>query len=258
MKKISANIRYLRKKNGWTQEELSEKLGIKRSLLGAYEEGRAEPNLNTLLQISKLFNYSLEKLIGQDISEISEYDDFAEYSEGKHLRVLSITLDNKGKENLHLVPQKASAGYLNGLADPEYVSELPVFHLPIFTNGTYRAFEIKGDSMLPIPSGSIIIGEYVENWKLIKDDKTYIIVSAHEGIVYKRVQNLIKQKNALKLISDNKLYESYEIPIEDVHEIWEAKAYISTEFPVPDMTIDKLTSMVVNLQNQIKELKSGK
>jgi transcriptional regulator with XRE-family HTH domain len=256
MKVICLNLKRLRKQKGWTQEEFAQKIGIKRSLLGAYEEGRAEPNLQTLIRISKIFGCSIETLITENILGIdNKIHQSTIDSEGKKLRVLSITLDKRGNENLHLVPQKASAGYLNGLSDPEYVSELPVFYLPIFTNGTYRAFEIKGDSMLPIPSGSIIIGEYVENWKNIKDDKTYVIVSSKEGIVYKRVQNLIEQKNRLKLISDNKIYESYEINIEEVQEVWEAKAYISTEFPVHDMTIDKLTSMVINLQTQIKEMK---
>ncbi|HSZ24085.1 MAG TPA: helix-turn-helix transcriptional regulator, partial [Cytophagaceae bacterium] len=57
---ISENIKFLRKQQGLTQEQMSERLGIKRSLLGAYEEGRAEPNLNCLLLISKLFELPVE------------------------------------------------------------------------------------------------------------------------------------------------------------------------------------------------------
>jgi hypothetical protein len=58
---------------------------------------------------------------------------------------------------------KASAGYINGYSDPEFVRELPKFHLPMLQGGTFRAFEIKGDSMLPIHPGSIIVGEYVDD-----------------------------------------------------------------------------------------------
>jgi transcriptional regulator with XRE-family HTH domain len=39
------NLKYLRKLRGWTQEEFANKLKIKRSLVGAYEEERAEPRL---------------------------------------------------------------------------------------------------------------------------------------------------------------------------------------------------------------------
>ena len=42
------NLKYLRKLRGWTQEEFAAKLGIKRSLLGAYEEERAEPRIDVL------------------------------------------------------------------------------------------------------------------------------------------------------------------------------------------------------------------
>ena len=38
------NLKYLRKLRGWTQEEFAKKLRIKRSLLGAYEEERADPH----------------------------------------------------------------------------------------------------------------------------------------------------------------------------------------------------------------------
>ena len=65
---------------------------------------------------------------------------------------------------LKLVPTKAAAGYTNGFADPEYLQELPRLYVPNLSTGTHRAFEINGDSMLPMPSGSVIIGRYVDNW----------------------------------------------------------------------------------------------
>ena len=48
MVNVNENIRFLRKKKGWTQEKFSKKIGIKRSLVGAYEEGRSDPRLNNL------------------------------------------------------------------------------------------------------------------------------------------------------------------------------------------------------------------
>jgi hypothetical protein len=109
--------------------------------------------------------------------------------------------------------------------------------------------------MLPIPSGSIIIGQYVENWKHIKDDKTYVLVTNREGIVYKRVFNQIKEKGLLNLVSDNPAYASYEIPAEDVLEVWESKAYISTQFPQSQMSFEKLTTMVMGLQDELGKIK---
>ena len=40
-----------------------------------------------------------------------------------------------------------------------------------------RAFEIKGDSMLPLNPGSIVIGKYLDSFEYIKNNKTYIILT---------------------------------------------------------------------------------
>src|SRR6478735_916817 len=253
MSVISENIRYIRKQKSLTQEQLAERIGIKRSLLGAYEEARAEPSLTTIITIAKVLEVPVESLIADDLTQPDALKKTLQKDiEGKKLRVLSITVDQDDRENIVLVPQKAAAGYLNGYADPEYVSELPQFHLPFFSNGTYRAFEIKGDSMLPLPSSSIVIGQYVENWKQVKDDATYVLMTKDEGVVYKRVYNHINQKGVFTLVSDNPAYDAYDVNAEDLMEIWEAKAYFSTEFPKAQMSVEKLASMVVELQKKVK------
>jgi len=206
--------------------------------------------------VSKIFEVPVEALIQEKISEGNNLQKIKKKDiEGNKLRVLAVSVDKDDNENIHLVPQKAAAGYMNGFADPEYVSELPKFYLPIFSTGTYRAFEIKGDSMLPLPSGSIVIGQYVENWKNLKDDKTYVVVSNSEGIVYKRIFNQVKENETLRLVSDNKTYDAYDVNINEVNEVWEAKAFISTEFPKAEVSLEKLSSMMTNLQNELQSIK---
>ncbi|WP_460909343.1 helix-turn-helix domain-containing protein [Spirosoma areae] len=69
---VSDNIRYLRKLNGLTQEQFSRKINIKRSLLGAYEEGRANPNGQNMQAIAKAFNTTVELLTRQDLRKLRE------------------------------------------------------------------------------------------------------------------------------------------------------------------------------------------
>ncbi len=257
---VSKNIKFLRKKSGLTQEQFSEKIGIKRSLLGAYEEGRADPRLNNLLNIAKEFNISVDVLISQNVADLQTSSIDPKSNKPKSdFKVLAITTDDEGKENIELVPQKASAGYLNGYGDPEYLKDLPKFKLPILPdNATYRAFEITGDSMLPLEPGTIVIGKYLEKIEEVKNGATYILVTGTEGIVYKRVFNYIEESGKLFLTSDNKLYNPYEINLNDVIEIWEAKAFISVAFPSPDgdMTLEKLTGIVIDLQQEVIKLKN--
>ena len=253
---VTANIRFLRKNAGYTQAQLADKLEIKRSLVGAYEEGRAEPKLATLVNISKLFDITLDDLITKDLSDPQVQMGATVNPNGGKLRVLAITVDEQQKENIELVPFKASAGYLNGYADAEFIEDLPRFKLPMLgSSGTYRAFEISGDSMLPIASGTVIVGQFIDDWATIKDGTPCIIVSQKEGVVFKRVFNKIKDAAVLRLHSDNPVYSPYEIGVEDVIEIWEAKSYISSSFPIADLSLDKLSSIVLDLQKEVQKLK---
>lgn len=270
MATVNINIRFLRKQKGLTQGDLANAINITRSSIGAYEEGRAEPKLETLLKIANYFSISLDQLVSQDLSKTLEAalrgetlpqperrtaSNTPQDVEGRKLRVLSITVDNQDRENIELVPEKAAAGYLNGYADPEYLEDLPRFQLPMLPQGSYRAFEISGDSMLPLTPGTVIIGEYMENWKNIRNGEICIVVSGREGIVCKRVFNKIDERQALSLHSDNTAYTPYDVEVEDVQEIWKAKAYISMDFPDNDLNLNKLASIVMDLQQEVIKMK---
>lgn len=255
MSNISANLKYLRKKNGHTQQQFADILGIKRSLIGAYEEDRAEPKYELLKKIAEQFELTIDEFINEKINDSWKPK---LKSQGSNLRILSISVDQDDNENIEMVPVKASAGYLNGFSDPQYIADLPKFQLPLpfLKQGTFRAFEIFGDSMLPIQSGSLIIGEYMDNWNDVKVGETYIIISKNEGVVYKRAGNRFKESKELKLISDNKMYDPYTIPSDDILEIWKAKAFISSSLPepTPEPTIETLTNMMSQMQKSISQL----
>jgi transcriptional regulator with XRE-family HTH domain len=255
MSNISSNLKYLRKKKGLTQQQFADALGIKRSLVGAYEEDRAEPKYELLKNIASYYEFTIDEFINEEINDKWKPK---QKSTGSNLRILSISVDKDDNENIELVPVKASAGYLNGYSDPEYIKDLPRFQLPLpsLKQGTFRGFEIMGDSMLPIQPGSVVVGEYLENWTDIKPGETYIIISKNEGVVYKRVGNKFKENKELKLISDNKMYDPYSISPEDILEIWKAKAYITSSLPdaTPEPTIETLTTMMSQMQKSLSNM----
>ncbi len=250
MSTIANNLKYLRKKKKLTQQQFADQMGIKRASVGAYEESRAEPKYELLKKIGDFYGVTMDALANETINDKWKP---APRGNAANVRVLSITVDGDDRENIELVPVKASAGYLNGYADPEYIAELPKFSLPMFRQGTYRAFEIKGDSMLPLPTGSIVIAEYLDSWNEIKPGQTYIVISRNDGVVYKRIAFKYKEEKGLKLLSDNKSYEPYWVPAADILEIWKAKAYISTQLPEPgpEPTMETLTAMMAQMQKTI-------
>jgi predicted membrane GTPase involved in stress response len=101
-----------------------------------------------------------------------------------------------------------------------------------------------------------VVGEFIDDWKTIKSNETYVVVSKNDGIVYKRVINKLKDQKQLLLKSDNKVYDPYTITADEVIEIWKAKAYISMNFPEPDndTSIEKLTGMMMEMQKKINSI----
>lgn len=61
---LALNIKEFRKKNKFSQAELAEKLGVARTTIGYYERAEVEPNIYTLVQLSKLMNRSIDSLLG--------------------------------------------------------------------------------------------------------------------------------------------------------------------------------------------------
>ncbi|MBI2730055.1 MAG: LexA family transcriptional regulator [Sphingobacteriales bacterium] len=240
------NLKYLRKLRGWTQEEFSNKLGIKRSLIGAYEEGRADPRLEVLEIVSEMFKLTLDDLLRKDLSEVKGSSYLARRRQQKLLADSNV---------IHFVPVKAAAGYLAGYADPEFIDELNTFTLPMLTSGNYRAFEIVGDSMLPTPSGSVIVGEKVDALDEVKNNFAYIVISRNEGIVYKRMLRNNKTKNKYTLMSDNPQYQPYQVNAEDIIEVWQAQVVINKVGSQQRWDVASLGSLVSNLQEQVSMLK---
>ena len=239
------NLKYLRKLRGWTQEEFATKLGIKRSLLGAYEEERAEPRIEVLEIVCDIFKLTLDEILRKDLS-----DNKSNYLAKRRQMKLAA-----GRPDIPFVPVKAAAGYLAGYADPEFIDELNTFTLPMLAGGNYRAFEIIGDSMLPTPSGSVIVGEKVDSLDSLKNDSPCIVVSRNEGIVYKRIQKNGRSKNKLTLVSDNPIYHPYTVNAEDVLEMWQAQMVISKANTDHRWDMGHLANIVNDLQEQVVSLK---
>jgi phage repressor protein C with HTH and peptisase S24 domain len=196
--------------------------------------------------VSDSFKISLDELLRKDLSEVK----------GSYL-VKRRQQKMMSENNLiQFVPVKAAAGYLAGYADQEFIDELNTFTLPMLGAGQYRAFEIVGDSMLPTPSGSIIVGEKVENnADHLKNNQAYIVVSRNEGIVYKRIVKNNKARNKLTMVSDNPSYQPYQVNAEDIIELWQAQMVISKISAQPAWDMNQLASLVNNLQEQVSTMK---
>lgn len=244
---ITNNLKYLRQKKKISQQQLADDLCIPRTTLGDYERGKTEPNVEMLIKLSEYFDVKIDDLLRKNLSH-RDYEILRQ----KDLRILAISVDQDNKGNIELVDTRAEAGYLESFQNPEYIRDLPKIYFPSIPEGTFRGFEIQGDSMLPMEPGSIVICSYVERLSEIRDDHTYVIVSKNEGLVYKRVR---KDDTGKKLIltSDNESYLPYKIDYAEVDEVWQYFAHLS--FSDSKLTFNYiLEEKLTNMQKTLNDI----
>ncbi|WP_420379698.1 XRE family transcriptional regulator [Gilvibacter sp.] len=250
---IHKNIRHLRKLRGLTQEQFAEELQVPRSRIGSYEEGRSEPPIAMLIAFSDFFKIPVDILIKNDLTSAQDHS-FIEI--GQQRVLFPIQVDETNENVIEVVPVKASAGYLLGYDDPEYIEQLEKIKLPFLPTGKHRAFPIKGDSMLPLKDGSYVVARFVESLDDIKNGTTYVVVTLNNGITYKRVENNLKTHGSIRLVSDNKTYEAFDVPAAEIVELWEFTCSINTqEYDAQELKISSIAQMLTELQVELQSLR---
>ncbi len=265
MNYFSSNIKLLRTRKSRTQNDLATALELKRTTVNALENSISQPTVPQLQAFSKYFGIAIDTLINVDLNQLSEsqftdlQNGFDVFIRGTKLRVIATTVDSDNKDNIEFVNEKAKAGYVTRFADPEYIGNLPVFQLPFLTREKkYRAFTISGESMLPIPSGSVVIGEFVQDFYDIKNNDACVLVTRDVGIVFKIVENKIAISFNLRLISLNPEFSPFEVPVSEIKEAWKFVCYLNTEIPEPETDIQKIMNTVNELKFEIQNLKIRK
>lgn len=256
MSKIASNIRFLRQLKGLSQEQLADELKVTRARIGGYEEARNEPPIDLLIRLSEYFHIAIDALVRGDLKK-TNLDGLMKV--GKNRILFPIILDNEGDNIIELIPLKASAGYVRGYADPEYIEKLPQMRLPFLPTGKHRAFPIKGDSMPPIKEGSFVIAKYLERFEEVKFGQTYIVVTKEDGLMYKRIMAYNKKEAAFELHSDNKVYAPFKVKGEDILEIWEYTCCINmNQYEENELNLDSIMNMLRSLKVEIADMKKDR
>ena len=248
---FSENMRYLRGKLNLSQQKVADDLLITRGRYGKYEDDAAEPPLEILIKISKYYNISIDLLLTINVSKFS-IDEMIELPDNRI--VLPIRVDQDGNNEIEIIPQKASMGYLNGYGDPEYIESLEIISLPFLKGGKFRAFPADGDSMPPYKNGTYIVRKYVENLSDLKTDRTYVFITANDGISYKRFQ--FHYADGIWVKADNQFYDPYKIPLPEIKEIWEFACSINTkEYESDEFAEHHIQNFITQIKTDIKQIK---
>jgi transcriptional regulator with XRE-family HTH domain len=258
------NLKKLRNRKNMSQEALAESLQMSRSKYNAHEGGTTiNPTVEDLIKISEYFKMNIDTLLKVDLSKTSEFK-IKElqagsnlYSSGAQLRVLTVSVDKENNENMEYVPIKAKAGYTAGFNDPEFIATLPKFSMPnLPKGGTYRMFPTTGDSMLPIPEGADVIGNFVQDWSDLKPKTLCIVILKNDqNLVFKQVS---LQDESFLLESLNKQYDSYLVPVAEVVEVWKFHSYQTKELPELQADLQSMAKAIREIQLDLRDIKTKK
>jgi transcriptional regulator with XRE-family HTH domain len=296
LKHLSKNLHYLRESKGLKQAEIKAAIGIERTTWNNYETGVSNPNLEGLVSIAKYFGVSEHDLLHTDLKKLAHpiakksdtektenrtpnitpnstpnvpyvpneavtvttSEDEPYTNKIQHITMPRVvTVDNSGAENILYVPIKARAGYLQGYGDPVFVETLPTFSMPGFTNNSYRAFEVDGLSMFStLHDRDMVIARW-ERVSEIKDDRVYVIVTANDGVLIKRLINRFKE-GVIVCKSDNNHqgeYPAIVINIHDIKEAWYVVCNITRQLSRPGEVYKRLVTLEADVELLKRSLK---
>ncbi|MBC6988539.1 XRE family transcriptional regulator [Hymenobacter sp. BT491] len=240
-KSINTRLKELRVHLQLDQKEMARQFGKSVQAWSALETGRNKLTEETILLLVEKFNVNPQWLLLQQGPMLLSMDSVPSQVEEPSVtlqqsgnQIITVTVDSAGNENITQVSTRARAGYVaGGFLEPEYLKDLPAFSLPgtRFRNGTFRAFEIAGDSMTNVLyAGDLVIAQKLYNWATeIREGYVHIVVT-RDDILVKRVLNRLEDSGHLVLKSENLAFPTQLLEGEEVLEVWLAKAKLSSQF----------------------------
>jgi len=244
MELVNENIRILRTKMGLTQEKFAELLGVKRSLIGAYEEGRAIPPANNLLKLSKVFRVSLDDLINVSFENEIKNNQMRD-EEGTLFFSKEITETRPSKVNIN---NTTFGKYILNPDFGQFSDGLPNLQLPFLSKSNLTAFDAPLDFLL---ENCILICEKLSDKYYFQEGQNYLLVTKNHGFIYRRIYNQLNFKGVYLVSSDKSGIPSLEISAVDVKEIWKIEAYFSKNLPQPNPSLEGIRRKIDDLKTEI-------
>lgn len=169
----------------------------------------------------------------------------------------AVTVNENGEEQTSVVTGKVEAGYLLARNPEEMMAELETISVPGLRGKSYRAFEVSGNSMQPTLSpGDLVIASYTERLDLIQPKHVYVVV-ANDRLMVKRLRGPVKRNEPLELLSDNRFYDPFILPQEDLRELWQVRGVFTRSVPAnANEAFDRMLVLLEMLAHDSQQLRS--
>ncbi|MBW3128417.1 XRE family transcriptional regulator [Hymenobacter profundi] len=248
---IGKNIRKIRTVKKLSQAAFADLFGLARPSVGAYEEGRSEPKMETLIQIAQHFGLSVDLLLTKEltVNELYNFDIFQEALKEAPVEEAASEADRQALLT-PLVPARRILEYIVNYHDKSFIDGLQPLTFPHTLGPVTRAFEISGADMQPtLRHQDVVLCCRVDKAvPVLHVGRLYAFVTQSRLLVRRLAERL--PNDVLKLRADNRDYPAQDFALSQALEIWEIKAQFTTHLHTPTLLEDR----VQVLERQVEEL----
>jgi len=243
------NIKKIRKVKNLSQQAFADLFDLKRATLGAYEEGRSEPKIETIIKVANYFSIYIDQLLTRDltVNELLKFrggitTDINELTQEKFTKIPCITESNFSDYILY--------------SDKEsFVNQMPTLQLPVKNTTPLRGYTITNLEMTSHDKGlfpnDIVVGHYFPASKLKELlNGTLVLVLVANKLILRRIY-VLKDKIVLK--ADHSSIEDKEFEKKDIKEIWKIKYTFFKRLPEHKDDLEDKLSLLANELSKIKK-----
>jgi transcriptional regulator with XRE-family HTH domain len=259
MSKIGKNIRKIRVIKQLSQASFAQIFNLARPSVGAYEEGRAEPKIDTVVQIAQYFGISTDALLTKEltINELYRFDALKNKKTSNETDSGSLSKKDIFQNTVGVFIRD-HIEYINDHLKSDYIDSLPRYHFPGIASFSARLFEIEGDSMSfenkGIHQGDMVLCEFkLDRMDSFQADLLYVLVLQNRLIL----RRFKPGTHLLTFTCDSPEYPTEEYQSNQILEAWQVMAVL-TRSPVSIKSykerITELEDQLLKLANRMEEM----
>lgn len=243
------NIKKIRGVKGLSQQAFADLFDLKRGTLGAYEEGRSEPKIETIIKIANYFSISIDDILTAEltVNQLLRFND-----------ELTLTPEELERTQFATVPsitENLVEDYLEYYDNESFITDLPVMTLPINARKDFRAYTVNNLEMTSHDKGlypkDVVIGERVPQDVIEKlNNGTVVFIVTGTKIVLRR---LYLTSDGIVMRADHKSADDITLQLKEIHELWRVRYVFFRR--VPELS-DNVEDKLALLQQQMLELKN--
>lgn len=237
------NIRKIRMARKLNQSDFALIFGLNRGNISAYEEGRSEAKVDTIVAIANYFGITIDQLLTRELTldEIYKMDK-------ARLKYAEVNRRATARGQVY-VDSAHIAGYAAGCGSREFVEKLGRVHIP-FLPEHYRAFELTNDLVVEL-KGAFLTGDIVfcqpQRVARIHTGRWYVLV-ARDALYAGRWQ-VVEGRSVESQDAD--CVSPCAFMFEEVKECWEIKGVFSLNF-LHSLVIE---TRISNLERELERLR---